>query len=283
MTFNEDAKIDSSKVRRRGKGTAAAVGGGGIGVVIVVLLIGQLTGVDLSGLIGGGGGANGPDEAITQCDTGADANARLDCRLAASADSLDTYWAGQEAQVDVRPEVFLFTDQTNTGCGAASSATGPFYCPADESIYIDTAFYDELRTTYGANGGPLAELYVLGHEWGHHIQHATGITDGLDLQQTGPDSDSVKLELQADCFAGAWLGAASDTEASNGEDFLEPITKQQVADALSAASAVGDDRIQGSAGGGVNPEAWTHGSSAERQKWFTTGYNGTAANCDTFA
>jgi len=181
------------------------------------------------------------------------------------------------------PPTRLFTDQTNTGCGAASSATGPFYCPADQTIYIDTSFYKELSTTYGANGGPLSELYVLAHEWGHHIQHLTGITDGLDLQQTGADSDSVKLELQADCFAGSWVGAASDIEASEGEPFLEPITQGQIDDALSAASAVGDDRIQKSAGADVNPEGWTHGSSEQRQKWFLAGYKGGPTACDTFA
>ena len=285
MTFNDDAKINSSGVRRRGRGTALAVGGGGLGIgaFIVILLLQQFTGIDASPLLGDQGTSNGADEPISQCETGADANARLDCRLAASADSLDTYWADQLPDVDVQPDVLLFTDQTNTGCGAASSATGPFYCPADQSIYIDTAFYDELRTTYGADGGPLSELYVLGHEWGHHIQHVTGVTDGLDLQDTGRNSDSVKLELQADCYAGAWLGDASDIDASNGEPFLEPITKAQIADALSAASAVGDDRIQQSAGASVNPEAWTHGSSAARQQWFQTGFAGGPASCDTFA
>jgi len=280
MTFNDNAKIDSSRTRRRGR-TGAIAGGGGVVGIIAIALLSQLFGVDLSGLVGGGGGQNGSDEAIVGCETGADANDNLDCRIASAGDSLDTYWAGQ---VDGyrSTNVILFTDQTNTGCGGATSAVGPFYCPADETIYIDTAFFDELRTRFGANGGPLAEMYVLAHEWGHHIQNATGVMTGLDTQTTGPTSDGVRLEVQADCYAGAWVGAASETVDETGTPFLEPVTDAQVADALSAASAVGDDRIQEATTGQVNPESWTHGSSEQRQKWFTTGYNEGPAACDTF-
>ena len=284
MTFNEDAKIDSSKVKRRGRTTGIAVGGGGLAFAVIALLVSQFLNVDISGLAGTGGGESGPDEAITNCQTGEDANDSLDCRIASAADSLDTYWPTQFSDSGyTAPQTILFTDQVNTGCGGATSATGPFYCPADQTIYIDTAFYDELKTQYGANGGPLSQLYVLAHEWGHHIQHLTGQTDGLDLSKTGATSDSVKLELQADCYAGAWAGAAATTENDEGVLFLEPLTKENVADALSAASAVGDDRIQESAGVGVNPEGWTHGSSEQRQKWFLAGYNGGSESCDTFA
>jgi len=284
MTFNEDAKIDSSKVKRRGRTTGIAVGGGGLAFAVIALLVSQFLNVDISGLAGTGGGESGPDEAITNCQTGEDANDNLDCRIASAADSLDTYWPTQFSDSGyTAPETILFTDQVNTGCGGATSATGPFYCPADQTIYIDTAFYDELKTQYGANGGPLSQLYVLAHEWGHHIQHLTGQTDGLDLSKTGATSDSVKLELQADCYAGAWAGAAATTENDEGVLFLEPLTKANVADALSAASAVGDDRIQESAGVGVNPEGWTHGSSEQRQKWFMAGYDGGTESCDTFA
>jgi len=278
MTFNDDAKIDSGRVKRRGKG-ALIGGGGGIGVIIVVFIISQVTGIDLSSLAGGGGGSNGPDTEIANCETGEQANADLDCRLNAASDALDTYWPTQVDDYRTTT-VILFEDQTNTGCGAATSAVGPFYCPADEIIYIDTDFYAELRTTYGASGGPLAEMYVLAHEWGHHIQNVLGTMDGLDQSATGPDSDSVRLELQADCYAGSWVGAATQTDDGTGTTFLEPISSEELEQALSAASAVGDDRIQGTE---ANSESWTHGSSEKRQEWFTAGYAGGPSACDTFA
>ena len=287
MTFNDDAKYSGKGVRKSGRRTGLAVGGGGLGLVAIVLLS-QLLGVDLTGLVGGGtaGTSQGEDTALTNCDTGADANVDVECRVGFTRDSLEDYWSEQAPAMGigyVSPTIRLFGGSVDTGCGGATSAVGPFYCPADQQIYLDTAFYDELRTQFGATAGPLSQLYVVGHEWGHHIQHVTGITEGLDLRATGSNSDSVKLELQADCFAGAWLGDASDIDASNGEPFLEPITKSQIADALSAASAVGDDRIQKSAGAAVNPEGWTHGSSAQRQKWFQTGFSGGPDSCDTFA
>ena len=278
MTFNDNAKIDSSRTRRRGRTGGIVAGGGALGVVALFLLS-QLLGVDLTGLAGGGG--DGTDEAIAGCETGADANANLDCLVASAGDSIDTYWAGQAA--DYRStNVILFTDQTSTGCGGATSAVGPFYCPADETIYIDTAFFEELRTRFGSSGGPLAEMYVLAHEWGHHIQNISGTMEGLDTQATGPDSDGVRLETQADCYAGAWAGDASTVPDDSGTPFLKEITSAQLADALSAAAAVGDDRIQESSTGQVNPETWTHGSAEQRQKWFTAGFEGGPAACDTF-
>jgi predicted metalloprotease len=286
MTFNDSAKIDSSKVRRRGRTTGIAAGGGGIAVV-AIFLISQFLGVDLSGLAGGGAGtADAPDEAIVACDTGAEANNDLDCRIAAATDSLDTYWSTQLPGTGVAyrtPGVVLFDARADTGCGAASSATGPFYCPPDETVYIDPTFYEELRTRFGSSGGPLAEMYVVAHEWGHHVQNLSGTMNGLDLQATGPTSDSVRLEVQADCFAGAWVGAATSVRDVDGTTFLKPVTAEQITDALSAASAVGDDRIQQAATGEVNPESWTHGSSEQRQKWFNAGLAGGPAACDTFA
>ena len=280
MTFNPNAKIDSSRTRRRGR-TGGIVAGGGVVGVVALFLLSQLLGVDLTGLAGGGG-SDGSDEAIAGCDTGADANANLDCLIASAGDSIDTYWSGQVA--DYRPtDVILYSGQTNTGCGGATSAVGPFYCPADEKIYIDTAFFDDLRTKFGSSGGPLAEMYVLAHEWGHHIQNLNGTMAGLDTQTTGPESDGVRLETQADCFAGAWAGEASTVPDDSGTPFLQEITSEQLTDALSAAAAVGDDRIQESATGQVNPETWTHGSAEQRQKWFTAGFEGGPEACDTFA
>lgn len=287
MTFNDDAKINPDRVSRRGRNTGIAVGGGGL-LVVGLVVLSQLLGVDLTGLaplIEGGTAGNEQGETPTECDTGADANASLDCRIAGAADSLDTYWA------DTLPgfggayhstSIVLFSGQTSTGCGAATSAVGPFYCPADETIYVDTAFYDDLRTRFGSSGGPLAEMYVIAHEWGHHIQNISGIMNGLDLQDSGPASDGVRLELQADCFAGAWVGAAPTIKDENGVSFLEPVTETQIRDALSAASAVGDDRIQQATQGQVTPETWTHGSSESRQKWFLVGAQHGPGACTTF-
>ena len=286
MTFNPDAKINGSKVSRRGRNTGLAVGGGGIGVLLLVLL-GPLLGVDLTGLVGGTSGGDtsgrGASESLEQCRTGVDANTNLDCRMAGAALSIDTYWARDSSLPDYRsPQFRLFTGSATTGCGVASSATGPFYCPTDQSIYLDTGFFDELRSRFDASGGPLAQMYVVAHEWGHHIQNISGGMDGLDLRDTGPASDSVRLELQADCLAGAWAGTASSVPDESGTPFLEPITRQQVADALNAASAIGDDRIQQKSNGQVNSEVWTHGSSAQRQQWFETGFTEGPGACTTF-
>lgn len=288
MTFNDNAKINPNRVSRRGRNTGIAIGGGGL-LVVGLFLLSQLLGVDLTGLApaiqGGGTGSGQQGEPLAGCDTGAEANASIDCRIAGAADSLDTYWGQTLPEFGGTyrsTQIVLFSGQTDTGCGGATSAVGPFYCPADETIYVDTAFYDELRTRFGSSGGPLAEMYVIAHEWGHHIQNITGIMSGLDLQNAGPDSDGVRLELQADCFAGAWVGAAPSITDENGVSFLEPVTEEQIRDALSAASAVGDDRIQQSTQGQVTPETWTHGSSESRQKWFLVGANGGPDACNTF-
>jgi uncharacterized protein len=285
MTFNDDADIRGGKVRRRGRGVAvgAGLGGGGL-AIIAVLLIGQLLGVDLSGVVPETGTA--PDSsatALTQCDTGAEANQDVDCRMQAAATSLDAYWEGVLGSDYVQPEIILFDQATSTGCGDATADVGPFYCPPDQRVYIDTAFYGELQSRFGASGGPLAQLYVVAHEWGHHIQNLSGTMDGLDLQQTGPGSDSVRLELQADCFAGAWVAGASSTTDEHGRTLLKPPTQAQLADALSAAAAVGDDHIQSTLGDGqVNPETFTHGTSAQREKWYRTGYSSGPQACTTF-
>ena len=279
MTFNEGSDISGGRTSRRGRNTAIGVGGGGLLAVLAVFLIGQLTGIDLSGVVGGGG-APGPVEetALDQCKTGEDANDNLDCRMKGAAASLEVFWA-DTLDGATPTQINLFSGQTSTGCGAASSAVGPFYCPSDQLIYVDTAFFDQLRSQFGSTAGPLAQLYVVGHEWGHHIQNITGLMDGLDLQNTGPSSDGVRLELQADCFAGAWIKGAS----TGSDAFLKTPTDAEMRDALSAASAVGDDNIQEQTQGQVQPETWTHGSSESRVKWFQAGYSGGVQSCDTFA
>lgn len=284
MTFNDDSNISGGRASRRTRGGLAI--GGGVGVVgIIALVVALLGGPDLTGLVGGLEGGSGQEEgsALEQCDSGADANTDIDCRMKGAAAFLDDYWAGSFESGYVSTQIELFTGQVSTACGAASSAVGPFYCPADQTIFIDTTFFDELRERFGSSGGPAAQLYVVAHEWGHHIQNLTGQMNGIDNSATGPDSDGVRLELQADCYAGAALGAAERTTDENGVSYLQPLSDAQWADALSAASAVGDDHIQEQLQGQVSPETWTHGSSEQRQRWFIAGRDSGFSVCDTFS
>ena len=294
MSFNENARLDSSRVRdRRGKGKGIAVGGGlGGGLILILSLIFGSDVVDTLGLTDGAGAetGSGSSPSITECLDGADANERLDCRIVGTAESLDSYWGpalAAEGLTYTEPGVTLFTGRTSTACGSATSAVGPFYCPADEQTYYDTAFFDDLVAQYGASGGPLAQEYVVAHEFGHHIQNLTGVLGASAQDPQGAESAAVRTELQADCYAGQWAGAAASVPApGSSEPFLAELTPADVRDALSAASAIGDDRIQSMATGRVNPESWTHGSGDQRQAWFMQGYEnndaGTGA-CDTFS
>lgn len=282
MTFNEGSDISKGRISRRAKGGIAIGGGAGV-VGLIVVLVSVFTGVDLTSFVGGGGTTGGDESSLEQCQTGQDANTDLDCRMKGAAAFLDDYWSAQ-FESGYRPsQLVLFAGSTGTGCGGASSAVGPFYCPPDETIYLDTSFFDELRDRFGSSGGPAAQLYVIAHEWGHHIQNISGRMDGLDTSETGPTSDGVRLELQADCYAGAALGAAETTTDDEGVPFLAPLSDAEWADALSAASAVGDDHIQEQTQGQVTPETWTHGSSEQRQRWFQAGRSGGWQACDTFA
>jgi hypothetical protein len=284
--FRNKVRLDPSQVqdrRRFGGGTGVAVGGGaGIIGLIIVLAINLLGGgnidlnslPDLNGVIAGGGSAS--SDTLDQCKTGQDANTSEDCRIVGYVNSIQAYWSDAIQGYELAPTVF-FSGSTSTGCGNATSAVGPFYCPPDASVYIDLGFFQDLQTKFGAEGGPFAQAYVLAHEYGHHVQDLLGVLDRLQPGE-GPQSDSVRSELQADCYAGVWAANAVDT------GFLTPLTDADVAQALDAAAAVGDDRIQKEFQGQVNRETWTHGSSAERQHWFTVGYNaGQPQACDTFS
>jgi hypothetical protein len=291
VRFRSGARLDPSQVediRGRGgmglPGGGLVVGGGGLGVVGIVLYL-------VFGLLSGGGGVSGPlgnldGSTVEQappsrvlgeeCRTGADANRREDCRIVGDVNSIQAYWKGALAGYTPATTVF-FTGSTDTGCGPASTDVGPFYCPADKHVYIDLGFFDELRTQFGARGGPFAQAYVLAHEYGHHVQDLRGALGG-GSGQTGAQGRSVRTELQADCFAGVWARHATQT------GYLVGLTRSDIADALDAAAAVGDDRIQSETQGQVDPETWTHGSSVQRQRWFETGYrSGSPGACDTFS
>jgi len=281
MTFRGNAPLDPSQVEdQRGRsggggglGGPVVVGGGGIGLVILIIAL--LLGVNpLSDYSGTNPPIDGAPS-VQDCQTGADANKRDDCRIVGFVDSIQKYWTDEFARrgdTYLPAKTVLFTEYTQGACGLAQTAMGPFYCPEDEKVYLDISFFDELTQRFGAKGGPFAQGYVVAHEYGHHVQNQLGL---LSASQSG-NAASVRVELQADCLAGVWARHAADT------GYLEAPTDAEIAQALDAAAAVGDDRIQQETQGRVAPEQWTHGSSAQRQQWFKTGYQtGDLDRCDT--
>lgn len=297
MTFNEGARLDPSQAEdRRGRGSMGRGGKMGLGLGGgIVVLIGALLGINPE-LLGSILGDTGEQPAIEQsgssalenCQTGADANANLDCRIVGTANSLNSFWPSYLNEYGVKysvPKTVIFTGSVDTACGPATSAVGPFYCPGDNKAYFDPDFFAQLETQFGSSGGPLAQEYVVAHEFGHHIQDLTGSIGKAQQDPQGAQSASVRTELQADCYAGIWMRYAS-TQPAPGSDqpFLKQLQQSDLNDALSAASSVGDDRIQKAATGRTNPESWTHGSSEQRQKWLYKGYQSAdLAACDTFA
>lgn len=288
MRFRSNARLDTSQVSDRrgaggfgalgGRGMAVGAGGGVVGLIVVLAVV-----LLQSGILGGqGSGASAPSGDLSaQCQTGSDANASDDCQTVATVNSVQSYWSGVFADRGDQysgAQTVLFASQVDTACGAASSAVGPFYCPADETVYLDLGFYDALRQDFGARGGVFAETYVIAHEYGHHVQHLLGYDNRVGNDREGPESGSVRLELQADCLAGVW---AANAEATG---LVEDITSDDISSGLDAAAAIGDDRIQQTSGGRVTPESFTHGTSAQRQEWFTRGYRGAdISQCDTWA
>jgi len=253
--------------------------GGGIGGLIIVVVIFLLT----SGILGGGGGLGslgGLGGGAAEPGGTLDPQGDTDQQLAYIVNDIQDFWAatfsasGKEYTVT---KLVLFTGATQSGCGPASEASGPFYCPVDQKVYLDLGFFDELQSRFGASGGDFAMAYVVAHEFGHHVQTLLGVSDAIQ-QQAGQDPSqrndlSVRQELQADCLAGVWAhSAASDLQPGD------------IDEALSAASAVGDDRIQEATQGRIDPESWTHGSAEQRTSWFKNGYgSGNVNDCDTFA
>ncbi|GAB3699383.1 KPN_02809 family neutral zinc metallopeptidase [Mariniluteicoccus flavus] len=283
MQYNENSPLDAGQVTSGGGGGGGRIAvGGGIGTMIILFILSQILGVDLTGLAGGGQPQDqGSETTMSQCKTGGDVEKNRECRWVAYTNSIQGYWS-KSLQGYQMTQTKLFTGQIQTACGTASSAVGPFYCPADKFIYLDTGFFDQLIQQLGAKGGDAAEAYVIAHEYGHHISNQTGVMEQVNRagNETGPQSPAVRLELQADCYAGVWMKNA--TADPNGP--IKGITQDDLDRAVDAAKAVGDDRIQQQSQGRVNPEKWTHGSSEMRKYWLAQGYNsGDPRSCDTFS
>ncbi|ORV15357.1 KPN_02809 family neutral zinc metallopeptidase [Mycobacterium celatum] len=286
MTFNEGMQIDTSTTSSSGGGGRGIAIGGGLGGLLIVV-VAMLLGVDPGNVINQQTVNTREDVApgfdLNKCRTGADANKYVQCRVVATGNSVDGVWK-QLMRGYTRPRVRLFSGQVGTGCGSATSDVGPFYCPVDQTAYFDTDFFQVLVDQFGSSGGPLAQEYVVAHEFGHHVQNLQGNLGHAQQGAQGASGNGVRTELQADCYAGVWAHYASITkQESTGVPFLEPLSDKDIQDALSAAASVGDDRIQRRATGRTNPESWTHGSSEQRQHWFTAGYQtGDPNQCDTF-
>ena len=298
VRYRKPTQRSGNMIDRRGAGgrrggVAIGAGGGGIAIIIAILFA----------VFGGSGGGDtgGLEDILDQLQpaptSGTETNP-LDPATDPQADEADfmsvvlddnqALWrevfsqSGREYQ---DAELILFTGATDSGCGGADSRMGPHYCPLDNRVYLDLEFFEELQTRFGATGD-LAPAYVLSHEIGHHVQNLLGIANQVrDLQQQDPSQAnelSVRMELQADCFAGVWASTVFVGQLESGEDLaLDP---GEISEAMDAAAAVGDDRIQETIQGRVDPESFTHGTSEQRKRWFQTGYDsGDPNGCDTFS
>ena len=281
MRWSASGRSQNLEDRRGGGGGGmipGGIGGLGIGGVVLVVIFSLITKQNPLAVIGaldGGTAAPGVEAPITD-----PAEEEKVLFIGAALDSTQALWARLLPTMGAEyrdAKLVLFRDRTTSPCGAAQSATGPFYCPGDEKVYIDLGFYQELATRFGAPGD-FAEVYVLAHEIGHHVQKLLGTEEAMRRAQEQRPAQanvlSVKLELQADCYAGVW----AHTAAQQGR-----LERGDVEEGLGAASAVGDDRIQRMGGGSVNQESWTHGSSEQRMTWFKRGFeSGDPKMCETF-
>lgn len=263
-------------------------------LLVVIYLLIQLLGGGQDGRSGGAGSgrpdgaaASGQSGGEASCRTGADAERSADCAAGLFTTSVQSYWRGElPRQTGVEYQhtrTVVFHGSTESGCGEASSQMGPFYCPVDRKVYLDsTFFHDMLQGRLGARGGPFSTGYVVAHEYGHHVEDQLGILRRIRSQQ-GAGSDSVKTELMADCLGGMWARHAAETRDAQGQAIIENLTRDDVSRAIDAARAVGDDRIQQRSSGRVDPEQWTHGSARQRMQAFETGYRTSSVRaCNLF-
>lgn len=281
MTFKPDVTVDDERVITSGN-RGLVIGGSSIGALILAGILWYL-GVDpgqLQDVLGTGDASTSQSASgLAHCKTGEAANKYAECRVDFTARSLDEVWGQQlpeQANLQYKkPKVMVFTNSTRSGCGVASSATGPFYCPTDQTAYFDVSFFDQLKN-YGATNTPFAQEYIVAHEFGHHIQKLQNTLGMSNYNEPGPKSNAVKIELQADCYAGVWAYYADKGDNA----LLQPITEEQLAGAINAARAVGDDNIQQRSGGEVRPDTFTHGTSEQRQEAFLAGYHtGQMSSC----
>lgn len=303
MSFNDNVKLDTSQVGSGGGGGAVPGGmvvGGGIGGIILVIIM-LIFGINPGQLPTdpGGAGAGGQVEAageqdesaFSECKTGADANRSDVCRVVGTVNSVNAFWSGELKKYGrnyAPAKSIVYKGATQSACGTASNQVGPFYCPLDKQVYIDASFFQILSEQFGSSSGPLAQEYVVAHEYGHHVENLLGLLGRAQQDPQGEQSGGVRIELMADCLAGVWAHHATTTEGESTDGgtvaFLKPLTEKDIQDALSAAASVGDDRIQQKTQGRVSPESWTHGSAEARQRWFTRGYeSGDLNQCDTFS
>jgi predicted metalloprotease len=255
------------------------LGGGGVAAALVVFVVARLFGVDVSGLLGGGGGPADPPS-TAQPPPGVDPEAeQVDFIRFVMKDIQDTFEKlyQQAGRPYRRAKLYVFREAIDTRCGRSSSAIGPFYCPGDENAYIDLSFFRDLKQRFKAPG-PFAQAYVLAHEMGHHLQTIEGVEKKvrrLGRDKRSQNEASVRQELQADCYAGVWGHSA---------DLRKIVEVGDLEAALTAASAIGDDRLQQQSGRQVNPETFTHGTSEQRVRWFRRGFTtGRLESCDTFS
>jgi predicted metalloprotease len=290
MRFNPRAQIDRSQIESRsggggGGGMRLPIPGGGggrigLGTIVVIILYVVITQFTSSG--------SGDSPATDTCRTGADANKSDTCAIDLFTNSVQDFWTTTyPKQVNGQYEpikTVRFQGSTASACGQASSQMGPFYCPNDRLVYLDTTFFkDMLQGQLGAQGGTFSIGYVIAHEYGHHIEDQLGVLGKIRTQQ-GPKSDAVRVELMADCLAGVWAKGAQETRDSQGNAIIENLTQDDIRLAIDAAQAVGDDRIQKRTSGSVNTDTFTHGSAKQRVRWFDQGLaQGTIKGCDTFA
>jgi predicted metalloprotease len=301
MELNENADIDTSQIDDvRGSGGGGGgfgglpIGGGGLTGIIVTVLLALVGGYFGINTLGGGGGSTpqaGDNTNLKQECSQTTALKQLDCRNVLYVNSIQAFWRDELpnsfGKTYQPAKTVFFSQAVRTGCGNADSGTGPFYCPSDDRVYIDLTFYKLLADQLGAPG-EFAQPYVLAHEYGHHIQDLVGTEAAMRReQQRNPGAAnklSVRLELQADCYAGVWAKGATGTADASGQKIFKSITAQDIQEGLQTASKIGDDTLQQRSGGTINPAEFTHGTSAQRQQWFSIGYNkGDPKACDTFA